>query len=253
MAYIKLLTENRRILKQLYPNLDRIQRSLLLSSSAELRLSLLRGEITILEGKVYVTHAGLLRIARRRRCSGIRVGLDLDRSNGRVGRWVFKATVSQSGSEFEGYGDADPSNVSPTLRGAELRIAETRAVNRALRKAYGIGICSVEELGASNAADLGNTWKVPPQSASGKVNQGPPKLRDRLCELIRQHGLDANLVKSYAIDFCGTQTLRQATREQVEAFVAHLADWVVKDRNALLCQLNSYLPPQTETTEAGAA
>jgi hypothetical protein len=27
-------------------------------------------------------------------------------------------------------------------------MAETRAVNRALRKAYGIGICSVEEIGS---------------------------------------------------------------------------------------------------------
>jgi hypothetical protein len=26
-----------------------------------------------------------------------------------------------------------------------MRVAETRAVNRALREAYGIGICSVEE------------------------------------------------------------------------------------------------------------
>jgi len=49
-------------------------------------------------------------------------------------------------------------------------------------------------------------------------------------------------VKSYAVDFCGTKTLREATREQVENFVAHLADWAEKDRNTLLCQLNSYLP-----------
>jgi len=34
------------------------------------------------------------------------------------------------------------------MQGAEMRIAETRAVNRALRKAYGIGLCSVEELGS---------------------------------------------------------------------------------------------------------
>jgi hypothetical protein len=42
-----------------------------------------------------------------------------------------------------GYGDADPSNVSSRVRGAE-----TRAVNRALRKACGIGSCSVEEIGS---------------------------------------------------------------------------------------------------------
>ena len=47
-------------------------------------------------------------------------------------------------------------------------------------------------------------------------------------------------MKSYAVDFCGTKTLREASREQVEAFVTHLADWAGKDRNALLCQLNSY-------------
>jgi hypothetical protein len=35
--------------------------------------------------------------------------------------------------------------------------------------------------------------------------------------------------------------LRDANREQVENFVVHLADWAQKDRNALVCQLNSYL------------
>ncbi len=48
-------------------------------------------------------------------------------------------------------------------------------------------------------------------------------------------------MKSYATDFCGVKSLREATREQVENFVVHLGDWADKDRNALLCQLNSYL------------
>src|SRR5258705_13754116 len=88
----------------------------------------------------------------------------------------------------------------------------------------------------------GGKKNPPPQPAKEKnENSGDPRARDRLCQLIRQHQLDANLVKSYAVDFCGTKTLREATREQVEAFVAHLADWAEKDRNALLCQLNSYL------------
>jgi hypothetical protein len=85
---------------------------------------------------------------------------------------------------------------------------------------------------------------MPPQPVDGNGNgngYGGPKVRDRLYQLIRQHNLDANLVKSYAVDFCGTKELRDASREQVENFVAHLADWAEKDRNALLCQLNSYL------------
>ena len=143
---------------------------------------------------------------------------------------------------FVGYGDADPSNVSPLVRGAEMRVAETRAVNRALRKAYGIGICSVEEIGsfAEAVPSPRESKKLSPQPVNGKNGNGGPKVRDRLCQLIRQHQLDANLVKAYAVDFCGTKTLREASREQVEAFIAHLADWAEKDRNTLLCQLNSY-------------
>ena len=34
-----------------------------------------------------------------------------------------------------------------SFRVRKCESAETRAVNRALRKAYGIGICSVEEIG----------------------------------------------------------------------------------------------------------
>jgi hypothetical protein len=167
-------------------------------------------------------------------------------SNPKEGRWVFKATVAKSEAKhFVGYGDADPSNVSFLVRGAEMRVAETRAVNRALRKAYGIGICSVEEIGSSVELESSRQSKrLPPQPANGN-GSGSPKVRDRLCQLIRQHQLDATLVKSYATDFCGVKTLRDATREQVENFVAHLADWAEKDRNALLCQLNSY-PSQKE-------
>src|SRR5439155_7993198 len=94
-------------------------------------------------------------------------------------RWAFKATVYRSAKckGFVGYGDADPSNVSAVVRGAEMRVAETRAVNRALRKAYGIGICSVEELGSSaeSAQSRAHASKLPPQSVNG--NSGGPKLR----------------------------------------------------------------------------
>ena len=208
------------------------------------RFSVPLGDVIYLENRWYVTHAGLLRLASRKRCAGIRVSPVCEFCNAGAGRWAFKATVYRSRvcKGFTGYGDADPSNVSPLVRGAEMRVAETRAVNRALRKAYGIGICSVEEIGsrAEQHESSRDSKKIPAQPANG--NYGGPRVRDRLCQIIRQHQLDPNLVKAYAVDFCGTKTLREATREQVENFVAHLADWAEKDRNALLCQLNSYLP-----------
>src|ERR1019366_8243893 len=151
--------------------------------SEDFKLSVLAGDLILLQTNWYVTHAGLLRIARRNRCSGMRVQFIQELSDTAARRFAFQATVfkSKTCQGFVGYGDADPSNVSPLVHGAELRVAETRAINRALRKAYGIGICSVEEIGTIPSTGE----KLPPQNANG--NGGGPKVRDRLCQLIRQH------------------------------------------------------------------
>ncbi len=121
------------------------------SLTEDLGLSVSAGDVMLLQGNWYVTHAGLLRIAKRNRCSGMKVQFIPELSDPVARRFAFEATVfkSKSCQGFVGYGDADPSNVSALVQGAELRVAETRAINRALRKAYGIGICSVEEVGSS--------------------------------------------------------------------------------------------------------
>jgi hypothetical protein len=241
----KLIRENLRAVKELYPHVTRSQLVILRELSSTLGLSVRSGDLLMLDARWYVTHSGLLRVAQRRRCSGITTELAEGVSNPKEGRWVFKATVVKSGTDhFVGYGDADPSNVSFLVHGAEMRVAETRAVNRALRKAYGIGICSIEEIGAfaEPSQSSPEPKKLLPQPVNG--NNSGPKVRDRLCQIIRHHQLDPNLVKAYATDFCGVKTLRDATREQVDNFVTHLANWAEKDRNALLCQLNSYPGPK---------
>ena len=114
------------------------------------RFSAESGDLLWLDGHWYVTHSGLIRLARRSHCAGMHVEpvsefSDASSSDGHSKRPSYKSRTCKG---FVGYGDADPSNVSPLVHGAEMRVAETRAVNRALRKAYGIGICSVEELGS---------------------------------------------------------------------------------------------------------
>lgn len=207
-------------------------------------LSVAAGDLQYLDGRWYVTHSGLLRIAQRRHCSGIKTSIQDRLSDHQANRWVFKATVYRDASSkgFVGYGDADPTNTSPLVRGAEMRVAETRAVNRALRKAYGIGLCSVEELGwlaGSPSPTREQKEPIKPSNGNGSDN-GQPRLRDRLCVLIRQHGLDPALVKAYAADFCGTPTLKEANRESVESFVSHLATAAKENRDGLVCKLNSY-------------
>jgi hypothetical protein len=214
------------------------------SLSIKYGLSIALGDLLLLDGKWYVTHAGLLRLSVRRRCVGIRTSAVARFSDSATNRWVFKATVYKAGNSrgFVGYGDADPSNVSPLVRGAEMRIAETRAVNRALRKAYGIGLCSVEELGylSSPAEPSARKGSASAPSNGNGAGNGQPRLRDRLCLLIRQHQLDPALVKRYAADFCGTQELREAGRDLVESFITTLAEQAAKDRDGLVCKLNSY-------------
>lgn len=144
-------------------------------------LSVAGGDVQLLDDNWYVTHTGLIRLAQRKHCAGISVRQVRDFCDLAIPRWVFRATVHRKlGSKgFVGYGDADPSNVSPLVRGAEMRVAETRAVNRALRKAYGIGLCSVEELGrlsGSSRSTEEQPHRVKPPQGNGS-NNGQPKLR----------------------------------------------------------------------------
>jgi len=51
-------------------------------------------------------------------------------------------------------------------------------------------------------------------------------------------------VKAYAADFCGTATLKEATRDLVESFISHLAKAAKEDPAGLVCKLNSYAQPK---------
>jgi hypothetical protein len=244
-----LVRQNLRIVKQLYPALPQACLTALRELTQGLHLSVSQGQILCINGKWYVTHSGLLAIALRRRCHGIRTCLQERLSDPLAGRWIFKAVVyKRSDSKgFVGYGDADPLNVGSLVRGAEMRVAETRAVNRALRKAYGIGLCSVEELGSLSGSPTATVGSAQPHrfhAAGPSTNGHHPRLRDQLCLLIRQHSLDPTLVKAYAADFCGTQTLKDASRDLVESFISHIGTAAKEDRDSLVCKLNSFARPK---------
>jgi hypothetical protein len=241
----RLINSNRRLAKELWgKGLEQRHLRALRDLTEGFGFSVARGDLQLLNGAWYVTHSGLLRLAYQNRSSGIRVQPVREYCNSGADRWVFKATVYRRSAlkGFVGYGDADPSNVSPMAHGAEMRVAETRAVNRALRKAYGIGLCSVEEL-RSPPSSFEPKKQANPAGGNGSANR-QPRLRDKLCLLIRRYELDPTLIKRYAADFCGTETLRDASRDLVEAFVSTVAREAANDRAALICKLNSYCQPE---------
>ena len=185
---------NRRFAKTVWPFTSNVMLANLDEYSTEYGFSLRKGDLLMLDHGWYVTHTGLLRLAQRKSCAGIQVSLIAECCDPSAGRWVFQAIAfpNRTSKGFSGYGDADPSNVSPAMRGAELRIAETRAVNRALRKAYGIGVCSIEEIGSAPRPEPpAKLLQLPVLQASDNGNGH--RLRDQICLLIRKHKLDAGL------------------------------------------------------------
>jgi len=243
----RLIRANLALAKKLWPGqICKSHLKALENLTLSYGISLGSGDLQLLENRWYVTHSGLLSLAERKGCSGIRVEPIRSFCDPLSNRWVFRAIVfKKSGLKgFAGFGDADPSNVSPIVRGAEMRVAETRAVNRALRKAYGIGICSVEELGyVSSPTERVHGKGIDSSHSNGNGSAtGQLRLRDKLCLLIRKYELDPTLVKRYAADFCGTEALRDASRDLVETFISTLAEEAAKDRAALVCKLMRYNP-----------
>src|SRR5260370_3511864 len=157
---------NLRWARKLWCGISPISLTALKQASELYNFSITMGDLLYMNGGWYVTHVGLLKLAQRKAWWGIRVEAVPAFCDVAASKWAFKATVFKSHScrGFVGYGDANPSNVSLLVHGAEMRVAETRAVNRALRKAYGIGICSVEEIGsfAGPVNTKPQTRKIPP-------------------------------------------------------------------------------------------
>lgn len=221
---------------------------------AEHGLTAAAGDLIELDGRTYITHSGLLKVARRNRCSSITTELISEQTDAAARRYVVRASVYKTSRSkpFHGLGDADPSNVSSLVRGAELRVAETRATNRALRKAYGIGLCSIEELGGRaephrRGDDHGSApdrlpFPATNEQATTNAGSGVRSLRDQLALLIRRHQLDPDQVKRYALGFCKVDELRQASREQIGAFVEHLGSRADNDYPALLKDLSATMP-----------
>ena len=131
---LQLIRHNTSLVKKPYPNINRARIQALKELTKQFSFSFASGDVIQLENGWFVTHTSLVRLAWRKRCRGIHVEAVDSLCDSAASRFVLKATVypSKDSAGFVGYGDADPSNVSLLVRAAEMRTAETRAVNCAL-------------------------------------------------------------------------------------------------------------------------
>ncbi len=110
------------------------------------------GGIIKLQGKEFITFAGLLVTAHS---NGLRaITPTLLEYNAAENYAVFSAVAQGERGSYTAHGDADKSNVKRGMHGAILRMAETRAVCRALRMYLGIGMTAREELPGTNAGPM---------------------------------------------------------------------------------------------------
>lgn len=106
--------------------------------------------IVNVQGKDFITFPGLLAEAH---AQGL-VGVETTLINEDMSNPVVKAVVTikidpddpKAFKVFTGYGDANKDNVAPKVVKALLRMAETRAIARALRFACNIDMTAIEEL-----------------------------------------------------------------------------------------------------------
>ena len=113
-----------------------------------------------LQGKDFITFKGLLAMAHDQGLKGIEtdiISIDKDRTeeekNGKTyitnatGLTIFRAKVVGEKGMYSAIGDASPRNVGKMIAPHLIRMAETRAIARALRLYTGCGYTAIEELG----------------------------------------------------------------------------------------------------------
>src|SRR6266702_887806 len=97
MAATEAVKRNARYARRIWGGaISVVSRRTLEELTIQHSLSVASGDLLYLEGKWYVTHVGLLRLARRSHCAGIRVQPVHEFCDPKASRWAFKATVYKS-------------------------------------------------------------------------------------------------------------------------------------------------------------
>ena len=246
---LQLIRHNTSLVKKLYPNINRARIQALKELTKQFNFSFASGDVIQLENGWYRNAHGTSSVWRGARDAAVSM------SSPSIHCVIPQPVVSSSRQRCIRPRIPPVSSGMATLilpmylySSAVPRCAWPRRVPSTARCARHMasGSARSRRLDPIRVRCAGSASEFPPSNGKANGNGAGHKVRDRLCQIIRQHKLDPELVKAYAVDFCGTKALKDATREQVESFVQQLADAAAKDRSALLCHLNSYAQPNQE-------
>lgn len=175
--------------------------------------------IVNLKGKEYVTYEGLLDVAHQMKLHSIETELVQVPTKENNDICIVKAVAkTEDGKSFEGYGDADPSNVNRLIAKHLIRMAETRAKARALRDLTNIGMTAIEEIVEDNEIE---TPKQRPKKPSKYITD---KQRKRMFAIAEGN---AELVKEALKEFGfnGTDKVTKEKYERICKYIEEMKDF----------------------------
>src|SRR5690348_8107043 len=96
---LRLLRSNTRYARTAWSDISKGRIDELRALTRKYGISLALGDVRLLDGHWYVTHAGLLRLAQRKRCIEMRVQELPNFCDPVASRWVFKCTIRKRSEE----------------------------------------------------------------------------------------------------------------------------------------------------------
>ena len=125
-----------------------------------------------------IAYKGLLSVAHDEGLKSVKTEIVQIPADDNAKTAIVRATVRTRRGVFTGIGDANPGNVNRRIIPHLIRMAETRAVARALRVAVNIGEVAIEELGddfsieAGSARQPNGADREQPPAANGNGSNG---------------------------------------------------------------------------------
>lgn len=198
--------------------------------------------------KEVVSYRGLLDMVHRERLAVIETTLVQAPTKENGDTAIVHARVKTSRGSFTGIGDANPKNVNAKIAPHIIRMAETRAEARAMRKAVNIGVVAIEELGddlddsltyegvtqsASNGAgghgqSQGNgpgtgparpAGTGPSRSAAARASENQ---RRYVYRLLAERGIEGDAASVFVKKELGVASLTEASQAAVSALIDKL-------------------------------
>jgi len=175
------------------------------------------GHIIVMGDRPYVTKEGLIYYAQK---SKLLAGIEVEIVERKQNFCLVKARVlTKDGGRYEAYGDADVNNTNRMITPHLIRMAETRAVNRALRIAFPIGLCSFEELAEQDIVDSTQEREV---QEVHEEKEATKKQINTVNLIAEKRGLSKELLNELIEIHIGKNSLEELNREEVSLLITTL-------------------------------